>query len=480
MAKLKNIIKQLAPNDYHAIYDQLVNSNAEKSAYLLKFIRERHMSDAKVMEELDVNTNAYYTLRSRLNQKIEEYLLQQMENPRTDLLKKVANISEIIFTKKRAIAVATLKKLERELQDYDLSNELTIVYKALKKLHLNTAEHYHYSQSYNKHVAYMLALDKAEDLLAEYFKKYGQYFLTGSTADRMSLDILHQELTNVAALYRQGHRFYVYHSAVSTFHRLFVERKESDSPDGEPIEDILTEVDKLFETYSRDSIYFNLSMVFEFLWLEHYNFYRNYRKAEKFYEELNSSTALLLSNFSLFTFPAQFLITKVDRALRLDQEHLLYDENKDLFEEYESDQNDVPRHITYVCYRALGCYFAGKYEEAARYLNSMLNDMSMKRFPQAHMEVKLLLALQYCIMGEFDLFNQTVNSIQRQIRLNEGEEMEHVQLFIKLMKVSLGENRKTKEEKIRQLITKIELVKPDHFSPIKHLRMDDKFIARLV
>jgi hypothetical protein len=138
-------------------------------------MREKQQSDNKIMEELDVNTNAYYTLRSRLNQKIEEYLLQQMENPRTDILKKVANINEIIFTKKRAIAIATLKKLEKELLDYDLSNELTVVYKFLKKLHINSADYFNYSQLYNKHVAYMLAVDKAEDVLAEYFKKYGTY-----------------------------------------------------------------------------------------------------------------------------------------------------------------------------------------------------------------------------------------------------------------------------------------------------------------
>ena len=166
MAKLKNIIKQLSAADYQAIHDSLMHSNAEKSAHLLKFIRERQMSDAKVMEELDVNTNAYYTLRSRLNQKIEEYLLAQMESPRTDLLKKVANINDVVFTKKRAIASATLKKLEKELLDYDLANELTIVYKTLKKLHLNTPDNFAYSQQYNRHVAYMLAMDKAEDLVA--------------------------------------------------------------------------------------------------------------------------------------------------------------------------------------------------------------------------------------------------------------------------------------------------------------------------
>jgi len=479
MAKLKSLIKQLGQTEYHAIYEQLMTSNAEKSAYLLKFIRERHMSDAKVMEELDVNTNAYYTLRSRLNQKIEEYLLQQMENPRTDLLKKVANISEIIFTKKRQIAIATLKKLEKELQDYDLSNELTIVYKALKKLHINTADHFAYSQLYNKHVAYMLALDKSEDLLADYFRKYGNFFMSGSDTDRMQLEILQQEITNVAALYKAGHRFYVYQSCVSVFHRLFVEGKEAEDESAEPIEDILVNVEKLFETYIKDSVYYNLNIVFDYLWLEYYNFYRNHRKAEKYVEEVNSNISILMGNYSLFTFPAQFLVSKVQRALRTETEGSLYEENKEMFAEYESDINDVPKHITYVCYRSLGCYYAGKYDEAARHLNGLLNDLSMKRYPEALMEVKLLLSLQYCLLGEYDLFNQTVNSIQRQVRINDSEGLDHVQLFIKLMKVSMGDT-KSKDEKIRQIIGKMEKVYPTHFCPIRHIRLDEKFIQKMV
>ena len=171
MAKLKNIIKQLSADDFKTIYDQLLSSNAEKSAHLLKFMRERQMSDTKIMETLDVGSNAYYTLRSRLNQKIEEYLLSQMEQPRTDLMKRVANINDTVFTKKLGITLATLKKLEKELLDYDLSNELTIIYKILKRLHIHTKDSFHYNQQYNRHVAYMLAIDKAEDLLADYFKK---------------------------------------------------------------------------------------------------------------------------------------------------------------------------------------------------------------------------------------------------------------------------------------------------------------------
>lgn len=478
MAKLKNIIKQLSSTDYQSIHDSLMQSNAEKSAHLLKFIRERQMSDAKVMEELDVNTNAYYTLRSRLNQKIEEYLLQQMESPRTDLLKKVANINDVVFTKKRAIASATLKKLEKELLDYDLANELTIVYKTLKKLHLNTPDNFIYSQQYNRHVAYMLAMDKAEDLVAEYFKKYGQYFMSGSDVEKFGLEVLYKELSNVCNLYK-SHRLYVYFSLVNIYHRLFVDTRENDNLDEEPIEDILINVEKIFEDYNRDSIYFNLNIVFEFLKLEYYNFYKVYRKAERFYEEVNFNASLLLSNYNLYSFPPQFLLSKVDRGIRLETEGQLYEENKVLFADYEVDLNDVPRHIIYIVFRALGCYFADKHEEAARYLNNLLNDLSLKKYPQAQIEIKLLLALQYCILNDYDLFNQCVNSIQRSIRISEKDSMEHIQIFIKIMKTALGDNKKTKPGKIKSLIDKLRFIEIPHFSAVKHIRLDERFIAKL-
>lgn len=479
MAKLKNIIKQLSGDDYQSIYDQLIDSNAEKSAYLLKYMREKQLSDTKIMEALDVNTNAYYTLRSRLNQKIEEYLLQQMENPRTDLLKKVANISDIVFTKKRAIAIATLKKLEKELLDYDLSNELTVVYKTLKKLHINTPDHFTYKQLYNRHVAYMLAVDKAEDLLAEYFKKYGDYYLTGEEADRMQLDILKRQMQNVAELY-QSHRLYVYQSCMNIFHRLFVNPAESEDPDAEPIEDVINNVQQHFDQYYLDAIYYNLKLVFEFLKLEYYNYYKVYRKAEKYFEEANQHATTLLSNYGLYTFPAQFLFTKVDRHVRMELEGEMYEENKELFEDFENDINDVPKYVSYITYRALGCFYTNRYDESARWLNNMLNELSLKRYPRAQLEIKLLLALQYCLMNDYDLFNQVTNSIQRQIRIMGKDVCEHVILFTKMLKITSSESKKHKEQKVQGLMDKLDKLNVHHFSPIMHIRMDEKFLNRMV
>ncbi|MDH5598764.1 MAG: hypothetical protein OEY34_06560, partial [Cyclobacteriaceae bacterium] len=431
MVKLKNIIKQLSDKDYSEIYNQLIESNAEKSAYLLMSMREKKMADNKIMDELDVNTNAYYTLRSRLNQKIEEYLLEQIESPRTDILKKVANINEVIFSNKKAIALATLKKLEKELLDYDLSNELTVVYKYLKKLNIDSPDYYNYSKAYNRHVAYMLAVDKSEDLLAEYFKKYSTYFMTGDQTTKLELDLLTQEMVNVAALY-ESHRLYVYKSCMIIFHRLFVEPTDDyTEEDEEPIEDILDRVEEIFEQYPMDSIYYHINLVFEFLKLEYYNHFKVYRKAERFFEEVNDALPTLLTNYSHFTYPSHILTTKIMRHLRLGTEKELYEESETLFEDYEPDMLDVPKYLSYCVYRAVSCYYVEKYNEAARWINNLLNEVSLKKYPFVHLEVKVLLSLQYCLMNDFDLFNQLVNSIQRQIRIIGKENCEHITAFTK-------------------------------------------------
>jgi hypothetical protein len=478
MAKLKNIIKQLSEKDFKAIYDSLIESNAEKSAYLLRSLRERALSDNKIMTELDVNANAYYTLRSRLNLKIEEYLMGQLESPRTDVLRKVANINEVLFTKKRAISVATLKKLEKELLDYDLANELTVIYKSLKKLNINSPDYFQYSQLYNRHVAYMLAVDKAEDLLADYFKKYGDYMLNGGEVEKLGLALLMKEMQNVAKLY-ESHRLYVYQSCMYIFHRLFVEVDDNMQQDGESIEDIFEKVQKIFESYHLDSIYYHLNLVFEFLKLEYYNHYKVYRQAEKYYEEVNDACGNLMVNYSTFTFPAQFLISKLERHLRTGNETDLYTENESIFLDYEVDMLDIPKHIVYTIYRALSSYYNGKFEESAKLINGLLNDVSLKKYPYAQLEIKSLLALQYTLLRDFELFNQLSNSIQRQIRLFGKDSCENIQLFLKILKIATSEAKKEKAKKINAVIPRLNSVTVKYFAPTKLVKLDDRFVNLL-
>jgi hypothetical protein len=478
MAKLKNIVKQLSEKDYKLIYDSLLESNADKSAYLLKALRERQLSDSKIMTELEVTPNAYYTLRSRLNIRIEEHLVQQMESPRTDILKKVANLNEVLFTKKRTISLTTLKKLEKELIDYDLASELTVIYKSLKKLNINSPDHFHYSQLYNRHVAYMLAIDKAEDLLVSYFKKYGNYYFTNDETERMGLILLLKEMQNVAKLY-ESHRLYVFQSCMLIFHRLFVEPDDHFQAEGESIEDVFSQVQKIFDTYPLDPLYYHLDLLFEFLKVEYYNHYKVYRQMEKHFEEVNDAAANLIVNYSSYSFPARFLLTKLERHLRLGTEREIVTENVSLFADFEPDLQDIPHHTICTVYRALGFYYVERFDEAAKTLNSLLNDVSLKKYPFVQMEVKAILALQYCMMRDFELFNQFSSSVQRQIRMFGKDECKNVLLFLKILKIATSEAKKDKPKKISAIIPKFQAETIQYFAPTYFIKMDAKFISNL-
>ena len=140
---------------------------------------------------------------------------------------------------------------------------------------------------------------------------------------------------------------------------------------------------------------------------------------------------------------------------------------------------DIPKHIIYVVYRALSSYYMGKYDEAAKLINGLLNDVSLKKYPYAQLEIKTLLALQYTLLRDFELFNQLSNSIQRQIRLFGKDSCENIQLFLKILKIATSEAKKEKAKKISSVIPRLSTLQVNYFAPTKLIKLDDKFIGLL-
>lgn len=292
------------------------------------------------------------------------------------------------------------------------------------------------------------------------------------------MTILLREMNNVSALY-ESHRLYVYHSCMVIFHRLFVDQQDTTDDKLEPIEDIMDNVQNIFSAYPLDSIYYHLNLVFEFLKFEYYNHYKVYRKAEKYYEEVNDAVSNLITNYTLYTYPAQFLISKLQRHLRLNDIQAAYDENEALLHDFEVDKQDVPTYVTYTMYCSISCYYVEKYEEGSKLMNNLLNEISLKKYPYIQMEIKIMLALQYCMLGDIDLFNQLINSIQRQVRMLGKENCEHILWLSKVLKLSISESKKNKAEKIKKMIAHFEPGRINHFSPSQLIKLDDDFVGRL-
>ncbi|MEZ5173745.1 MAG: hypothetical protein R2850_09630 [Bacteroidia bacterium] len=190
MIKFKSIVLQLKEEEFNDLCQQFVETKADKYLRLLKLYRENKYNDEEIQGMLDVNTSAYYTLKSRLFDKIQDFLTNNMSTPIIDLLRKVANIPTLIYDTHRDTAIAILSKLESELQNYDMPYELSSVYSALKKLHLHSPKYYEYTQLYNRHLAYTIALDKAEDLLNTFMKTVGDYFARRNKAQVEYLSLI--------------------------------------------------------------------------------------------------------------------------------------------------------------------------------------------------------------------------------------------------------------------------------------------------
>lgn len=477
MIKLKSIIQQLKEKEANELMQQFRDSKAEKYLTLFTLYRENKMSDEEIQATLDVNTNAYYTLKSRLFDKIQEFLSNNLDSPVIDLLRKVANIPNLVYNTHRDTAIAILLKLEAELRDYDMPYELSSVYNALKKLTLHSPKYYDYTQAYNRHVAYTIALDKAEDLLANFNKALSEYYASKNAQTVGLLKLIKDEMSNIARLY-ESHHLQVYKCIVDISYALFIPGHDA-VKDDEPVEDLLAKMEKIFAAYPKDTNYQHLNLAYNFLAFEYYHQLKLYKKEVKYFDAVNENlNSFLLFNHCAYT--SRFLVSKLERYIMNDMEKNLHEENTTLQENYEPDKMDIPNYINYMKYLAVSSFYAKKYQEAVGILSRLVNDVSFKNYPHAEIEIKLLLALFYSMINKYDPANSLMRSVARKVRESEDEAgYENASIFNKILSLQMSSSARDVEQKIRQQFQRFEMMNTGSNRMLEYLKFDDAFIKHL-
>lgn len=477
MIKFKSIVLQLKEEEFNDLCRQFIETKAEKYLRLLKLYRENKYTDEEIQQMLSVNTSAYYTLKSRLFDKIQDFLTNNMSTPIIDLLRKVANIPTLIYDTHRDTAIAILSKLESELQNYDMPYELSSVYSALKKLHLHSPKYYEYTQLYNKHLAYTIALDKAEDLLNSFMKTLGEYYASRNKSQIDYLALIKLEMSNICGLY-SSHHLTIYKSIVDVSFALFVPHPDATRED-EPIEDVLNKMEKIFTTYSKDTNYQHLQVVYNYLAFEYYHKLNLPKKEARYFEVVDKKLqSFLLFNHCAFT--SKFLISKIERHIELGTETELYELNKKELPNYEPDKNDIPNYINFAKYTATSAFYARKYQEAVQILNNLINDISFKNYPHTEIEVKLLLALNYSMINKYDPATSLLRSVTRKIReINDDMGYENALIFYKILSLQMSSSARQVDQKIAQLFAKFDLLNQKSNRMLEYIKVDEAFIKQL-
>jgi hypothetical protein len=403
--------------------------------------------------------------------------VNKLEGPKTELLRKVASIPSLLYNTDKETAKAILTKMEKDLLDNDMPYELITVYDALKKLHLHSPKYYEYSQAYNKHVAYTLALDKVEDLFGEFNKNLGEWFLTRQDTFIEILKVAKDEINNVASLY-ESHHLYMFKAMVNISFALYVPHKDEDVKDDEPIEDYLEEMENIINKYPNDIHYQYLKMVWNFYSYEYYHQYRIYKKEDVFMNEVNDQLIAFM-NYSSMAPTSKFFLSKIESYNRAGEAASLLEENKDLLKDFQPDMEDTANYVNWMKYTAANAFYAKEHEEAIDILNDLMNNVSLRNYPHTEMEIKLFLALLYAMTNEYNLSENLLRSVTRKVQELSDVDYDNVKTMVKIIQSPMKARNKDMETKVIQLRDKFNLLNQTNWSVLDYLDLTDELITWL-
>jgi tetratricopeptide (TPR) repeat protein len=438
MLKLKQIIAQLPESEFEKITDTFKKTKADNYYTLIKAYRDGKLPDAEIINALDISSNSFYVLKSRLLNKIQDQLSVDVFTTQENLIKQLLQVPEVCFNMPRETAITFLNKLEKELVKFDLHNDLLVVYSALKKMHLYSEKYFYYSQLFNKHTALGLSLEKAEEILGNFNRILGQYSFSRNQQHLDTLYFLKNEIDNLFKL-NQSRQIEIIKYLVELQLTIFCEENKGT---GLPTADIIQNAKKAFSELPESSAHKKWEIVLDFLSFEYYVSIEEYKAALSFYEKVNEniSCILLYNNISL---TSRFLSSKIKFCCQTNRMEDLAENPKNINLLYDTE--DGHAKVLIAIYNAMLYFKQKNYKEAINSLNNILNTFSFKDFFHESITVKLTLAYFYLIQKEFDLVEITLKSVSRKIK---SEQLEKYYYVLHLIKIFESEMNSTDNAKV--------------------------------
>lgn len=436
MDVLNKTIKKLSEEEYQALLMQVSGKKKNKPYVVLETTRKRDVGDAEMMEMLQVNASTYYTLKSRLNSKIASILSKNVQNPISALMDEVTRVPANLYGTNRDFSIRALKELEKQLIEYDLSSELIVVYKTLSQLHLYHEDFAHYDKLYRKHVAFSLAVSKAEGLFYQFLVNSGKYLLSKNEEDKDKLIDIKREIANICELY-ESHRLYVIHNIVRLYYMCMIDDSAECLRSRElEVDGILQEMNKIFQKFHLDTFYQNIKFITDFMYFGYYQKTGNQVRADFYHDRCTNHLEELCPKHVMSFHVVRFLEGKIEKYLNDGNLDKLTAWNDLVTGNMDVSTNEEYQFISLRKYQAICKFYQRDYNGAAKTINDLRNKMSLKQHPRTDVECKLFQALNYCIMGEDGLCMQIISSLKRQIR-DEDPGYETTRRFIKIIKAAL-------------------------------------------
>lgn len=461
MIKLREIISRLDENVFKNIENNFVKTKAENFLFLLKSYRGT-TTDAEIIDALELNSNSFYVLKSRLYDRIQNHLSGDIHTNKEELLKKLQEVYRMCYTESREVATAFLEKLEKDLLYYDLHNELLVVYSALKKIHLYSDKYFYYSQLYNRHIAFGLSLEKSEETLGNFNRILMQYNFSRSSKLLDNLFFIRKEMANHYAL-NQSRQIEIIKNFIELQLLVFCDTELNKQIN---TEEVLQDTQRLMKELPDSSQYKHWQPALDYLFFEYYFKTGHLKQASSYYTNVNAGfqSLFLYTNICV---TSRFLVSKIaflQEMRRVDEirneDHLNFIVNT----------GDMHTKVLIGIYNAMRSYYGQNYKEAINKLNEILNENSFKDYFHINTDVKLTLAFVYLLIKEYDLAESTVKSIYRKIKSEKIETYPHVLDLIKAYELEIKQASNRVTQKHMDYYTLFSARNKSEYSLLLHLQ----------
>lgn len=431
MIKLKKIITSLDDTVYKAVEGALIKTKADNFLFLLQTYRAGKLSDSEVATALGINPNSFYVLKSRLHDKIQEYLSGNIYSAKEEVLRQLHEVQAMCYSSPRELTIAFLHKLEKDLLYYDMHNELLVVYSALKKMHLYSQKYFAYSQLYNKHIAFSLSFEKSEELLGSFNISLAQYNFSRSAKLLETLLFLEKGVANHYAL-NPSRLIEIIKNIMECQLGIFCNTKHQTSS----TEEVLLQTQKIIEALPPSSTGKCWRSSLDYLFFEYYFRMGQHTQALLYYEKVNAGLDKLLLHTNM-CLSSMFLLSKICFLQQNNKtSQLVADHGK----AFLFDADDTHTLVITGIYNAMILYYKGNYKEAAFTLNEILNINSFKDYFHINTEIKLTLVFFYLQLKEYDLADSILNNVYRKIKSENFDNYANVLDLIKVFAAEIKQN----------------------------------------
>jgi hypothetical protein len=404
---VRKVIEQLEESVYKKLITELEETKASKMLTLLGMYRDGTPENEITATKLGVSAASFYTLKSRLQDKVQKALFRSASDDFADLLKNLSSIPYLVNNTPRESAVLLLLFLGKELKEKDKPGELAQVYGALKKLHAHHTDYYHYEQLYNKNIAYFLAFEKSEEVLTGFTRTLGEYLMGGELQLKEVMKLYIKELTNVSRMY-ESHRIRMCKSVAEVSYALFVENAVELSGSDKSVQDVLDEMSAVLSRHPDDAQYRFLKDIHNFLSFEFYSLIGLHKNAREPFEAIINDKCRLL--YRSHTAVVSLFLISAFHKLKAVQDIQISSEEWPI-----EDAQNTFGVVNRALFNAGILFDSLRYAEAASVLNDCLNDVTFRNLIHAECSVRILYIL--CLIGaeKTDLAETQLRSLSRKL-----------------------------------------------------------------